>query len=327
MEQYFQVDHQLDIPIYRQLVDKIRTAVKKGDLSSGQQLPTVQDLADQLSVARGTIKRAYDELERLGLLEKIQGRGTFIRYQSSNSSSRKEQAMGAIDKLLDQLEEIGFSPMEISIFLTLKQRERAEKLSVLKVAIVEDSPENLPQISEQLREIKGIDLYSYLLDTIRQYPYQLDEEIDLVITTAEHAEFLQNILPERKKLLRIALRLSAETLSKVVKLQAGDNVGILSFSKGFGNLIYQSCCAYGGNVTLAQPQLFSAELDMDAFLADKNAVLVPRAYEKYCTENAVHTLQQFEKKGQMISCAYEMDEGSVLCIEEKLQQLRESKTV
>lgn len=327
MEQYFQIDPQLDIPIYRQLVDKIRTAVKKGDLTSGQQLPTVHDLADQLSVARGTVKRAYDELERLGLLEKNQGRGTFIRYQSSNSGSRKEQAMDAIDKLLDQLEEIGFSPMEINIFLSLKQRERAEKLSVVKVAIVEDSPENLSQISEQLREIKGIDLYSYLLDTIRQYPYQLDEEIDLVITTAEHAEYLQNILPERKKLLRIALCLSAETLSKVVKLQAGDHVGILSFSSGYGDLLYRSCRSYGSDLTLSQPQLFSAELDMDAFLADKNAVLVPKAYEKYCTEKAISVLQTFEQRGKLISCAYEMDAGSLLYLEEKLQQLRQHKSI
>ena len=327
MEQYFQIDPQLDIPIYRQLVDKIRTAVKKGDLTSGQQLPTVHDLADQLSVARGTVKRAYDELERLGLLEKNQGRGTFIRYQSSNSGSRKEQAMDAIDKLLDQLEEIGFSPMEINIFLSLKQRERSEKLSVVKAALIECNPENLSQISEQLRQIKGVDLHSYLLDTIRQYPYQLDEEVELVIATAEHAEYLESILPQRKKLVRVALRLSMDTLSSVMKLQPGERVGILSFSRCFGDVLYQSCRDYIKDVTLLQPQLFSPELDIDAFLADKDMVLVPKAYEKYCSEEVSLALRSLEKKGCLIPCAYEMDEGSVLYLREKLQQQRENKTV
>ena len=78
MESLYSVDPGLDIPIYQQLVDRIRVSVKKGRLKSGQRLPTVQELADSLSVARGTVKRAYDELEREGLLEKVQGRGTFV---------------------------------------------------------------------------------------------------------------------------------------------------------------------------------------------------------------------------------------------------------
>ena len=140
MEQYFEVDATLEIPIYRQLVDKIWAAVRKGELMSGDQLPTVQELADRLGVAKGTIKRAYDELGNMGILEKIQGRGTFICYQPVNSGSRKEQAMTAIDELLAKLEELGFSQTEINIFLNLKLRERSEQLSAVRVAVLECNP-------------------------------------------------------------------------------------------------------------------------------------------------------------------------------------------
>ena len=327
MEQYFQINPQLDIPIYRQLVDKIRAAVKKGELVPGQQLPTVQELAEQLSVAKGTIKRAYDELGNMGVLEKIQGRGTFICYQPANSGSRKEQAMAAIDELLDKLEDMDFSATEINIFLTLKQRERSENLSTVKVAVLECNPENLSQMSEQLRTIKGIELYSYLLDSIQQYPYNLDEETDLVITTAEHAEYLESVLSDRKKIARVALRLSVATIGGIVKLRAGDRVGILSASGRFGDLLYQSRRSYTRNVSFLQPQVFSAEMDLDDFLSHKDAVLVPKGYEKYCSEEAAGKLRHFEKKGRLIPCAYEMDEGSVLNLEEKLHQLRQSKTI
>ena len=158
MKKFFQVNPQLNIPIYQQLVDEVRAAVKKGELVSGQQLPTVQELARELSLARGTIKRAYDELEHQGLLEKIQGRGTFICYQPANSGSRKERAMAAIDGLLEELEQMGFSSTEISIFLALKQKERQAQVSRLKVAVVECNTETLSQLSEQLRVIKGIEL-------------------------------------------------------------------------------------------------------------------------------------------------------------------------
>lgn len=327
MERYFQVDSGLDIPIYRQLVDRIRAAVKKGDLIPGQQLPTVQELADQLAVAKGTIKRAYDELGNMGILEKIQGRGTFVCYQPANSGSRKERAMGAIDALLDELEGMGFSATEINIFFTLKQRERAQAMSTLKVAVLDCNPESLSQLSDYLRGIKGIELYSYLLETVRQYPYKLDEETELVITTAEHAEYLESILPDRKKIARVAIRLTSDTLTRMVRLRGGDRVGILTSSARFGDMLYNACRSYARNVAFPQPRLFDQTPELDGFLADKDAVLVPANYEKYCSDEAARRLSAWEKKGKLIPCAYEIDEGSALYLEEKLQQLRQSKTV
>ena len=326
MEEIFRINPELDVPIYRQLVDKIRAGVKKGTLVAGQQLPTVQEVSSSLGIARGTIKRVYDELEHLGILEKIQGRGTFICYQPANSGSRKEQAMVAIDELLDRLEEIGFTPMEIGIFLDLKLRERAEDLSTLRVALVECNPENVSQMSEQLHSIKGIDVYSYLLSYIQQYPYKLDEEMDVVVTTAEHAEYLEGILPDRRKLARVALRLSLDTLSGIVKLRGGENAGILCCSPRFCDLVFNACRSYTRNVSFQHPQIFGSDLDIDSFLADKDAVLVPENYAKYCSREVAEKLAAFGKKAKLIRCSFEMDDGSFLHLEEKLRTLREEKT-
>ena len=182
----------MDIPIYQQLVDSIRTAIRTGTLIPGQQLPTVQEVTEKLKIARGTIKRVYDELERAGLVEKVQGRGTFVRYQPANSGSRKEQAMVAIDAMLKQLEDMGLSPAEINIFLSLKLQQWAEQEAHVKVALVECNPENLSQLFEQLRHINGVDLYAYLLDNIQQYPYKLSEDFDLVVTTSAHGDYIES---------------------------------------------------------------------------------------------------------------------------------------
>ena len=61
METIYKVNTDLDVPIYQQLVDAICAAVKNGSLSSGQQLPTVFEMTEELAIARGTVKRAYDE--------------------------------------------------------------------------------------------------------------------------------------------------------------------------------------------------------------------------------------------------------------------------
>lgn len=323
----FQIEPELSIPIYQQLVDVIRSSIKQGKLTAGEQLPTVQELAANLGIARGTIKRAYDELERAGLVEKIQGSGTFVRYQPAESGSRMEQAMAAIDGMLDQLEQMGLSMSEIGIFVNLKLRERAERVPDLKVAVVECNMENLSQLSEQLRQIEGIELYSYLLQTIEEYPYKLGEEMNLIVTTAEHVAFLTQIVPERKKIARIALRLSPQCVAPIVKLHAGDTVGILSCSQRFGQLLYEACQMYAEHVQVTPPQLFSEDLDYAAFFKGKKAVLVPEEFERYISDETSRLLQQMNLPRKLIRCSYEMDEGSGLYLQEKIGRLREKKTI
>lgn len=323
MESIFQVNPELNIPIYRQLVDAIRAAVKKGVLAPGQQLPTVLELSADLGISIGTIKRAYDELDREGIVEKGQGRGTFVKAQVT--LNRKDQAMEAIDDLLDTLEDIGFSPSEISIYLNLKLRERAEQEHKVKVAVLECNPENLAQMSEQLRSISGIELHSHLMDSIEEYPYKLGEDMDLVITTATHAQQVENLLPVPKRVIRVGLRLTPVCLAEIVKLRRHQVAGILCYSPRFGHLLQSTCATYAEEITVTEPMVFSPDMDMDAFLRGKDAVLVPRDYERYCTEQAARCLRKF--RGRLIECAYELDEGSILYLEEKTRRILESKSI
>ena len=325
MEDIYQINPQLDIPIYQQLVDTIRNAVKKGILAPNQQLPTVSELSEKLGIARGTIKRAYDELERSGIVDKAQGRGTFVCYQRANSGSRKEQAMAAIDQLLENLEELGFSAAEINIFLNLKLRERAEQESRVKVVVMECNPENLSQMAEQLHAIANIDLYSYLTETVEQYPYQLGEDIDLIVTTAAHAEFLERVLPDRKRIARVAICLTANCLSDIIKLRKGKRVGILGYSLRFGQLLHSTCQRYTEGVELDAPRIFDPQMDMQTYLQSKDALLVPRNYEKYCDARTAGILGRFE--GKLIECSYEMDAGSFLYLQEKTRRILEEKTL
>lgn len=325
MEFVYKINPELDVPIYQQLVDAIRTAVKKGELVSGQQLPTVQEVTESLGIARGTIKRAYDELERAGLVEKVQGRGTFVRYQPADSGSRKEQAMAAIDTLLDQLDEMGLSAAEINIFLNLKLRERAEQEAHVKVAVVECNPENLSQMSEQLRHLQGVDLYSYMLQDIRQYPYKLGEDFDLIVTTSSHADYLESVLPVKKRIARVAFRPAARCLSPIIKLRPGKRVGVIGYSPRFTQLLRNTCADYAEDAVLKEPLTFGGGADVATYLEGLDAVLVPINYEKYFTSVAAEQLSHF--KGNLIECYYEMDEGSLLYLEAKIKRLLEEKTI
>ena len=284
---------------------------------------SLTSLAQKLSIARGTVKRVYDELEREGLVEKVQGRGTFVCYRPVSIESRKEQAMAAIDGLLEQLEQMGFSPAEINIFLNLKLRERAAEESLVKVAVVECNPETLSQLVGQLRHIKQVDLYSHLLEDVRQYPYKLSEDYDLIVTTATHGEYVESILSTPQKLVRIALRPPTGVLAAVIKMQAGEKVGIFPYSQRFGQLMQRTCETYAEDArveTCVQLNEMKAE-----DLAGLDTVLVPKGYERYCTPEVAEKIAHFA--GHRIECSYEMDEGSLLYLQTKIQRLLEKKTV
>lgn len=323
----YQINFVEGIPVYRQLVDRLRTNIKNGSLKHGDQLPTVRELSQQLHLAQGTVKRAYDELRAEGLVQQIQGRGTFVCHQLVDPESRKERAMAAIDAMLDQLEAMDFSMTETRIYLDLKLRERETTQDDLKVALVECNPEILSQTADQLRQLAGIEVYSYLLDEIRHYPYALAEEMDLIVTTVTHADEVESLTTAGKKLARVALRLRPRCVGQLVKLPEDARLGILSSSLRYGELLRQTCSGYTDQVTIPEPQLLGQPGGCQAFLDQLDAVLLPEAYEKYCSQADLEQLHHFAEKKSLLLCAYQIDEGSFMYVEDKIGRLQARKRI
>ena len=74
----FQLDIKSGVPFYRQIIDQVRSAIASGMLNPGDRLPTVRQLAVDLSINPNTVSRAYMELELTGLVETQMGSGTFV---------------------------------------------------------------------------------------------------------------------------------------------------------------------------------------------------------------------------------------------------------
>jgi DNA-binding transcriptional regulator YhcF (GntR family) len=115
----FRLDLQSGVPVYRQIIDQVRGGVASGSLAVGDQLPTVRQLAVDLSINPNTVVRAYRELELGGLLETHQGTGTFISPQkfrdgeqerarqlaqiAADCIARAGAAGFTVDEVIDQL--------------------------------------------------------------------------------------------------------------------------------------------------------------------------------------------------------------------------------
>lgn len=85
----FRLDLHSGVPAYRQIIDQVRGGIASGTLTVGDQLPTVRQLAVDLSINPNTVVRAYRELELGGVLETHQGTGTFISTQEIKGSGKE----------------------------------------------------------------------------------------------------------------------------------------------------------------------------------------------------------------------------------------------
>src|SRR5580658_7986987 len=88
------------MPIYLQIVDQVKAAAASGALQAGEALPSIRPLAEELRVNRNTIAKAYSELESLGIIETLPGRGCFLK--ENHSALRKEVRRKLLTEDIDQ---------------------------------------------------------------------------------------------------------------------------------------------------------------------------------------------------------------------------------
>lgn len=114
-----EIQPQDGMPIYRQISNQIKYLIASGQLKTGQELPGVRTLAEQLTVTPNTVVKAYDELEAEGLLEKRRGSGTYVAEVNS-PLTRKEQRRiltQRIDTVLTEASQLNFTLEEVLALL------------------------------------------------------------------------------------------------------------------------------------------------------------------------------------------------------------------
>jgi GntR family transcriptional regulator len=113
-------------PIYEQITRQVKAQIIGGDLREGEPLPSIRKLAHDLQISVITTKRAYEELEKEGFIDTVEGKGSFVAMQ--NKELLREKKMKLVEeKLSGAVEEaklFGISLAELEEILTLLFREK-----------------------------------------------------------------------------------------------------------------------------------------------------------------------------------------------------------
>src|SRR5437660_4391852 len=99
-----QVNFKSGKPVYLQVVDQIKSAAASGALQTGEPLPSIRPLAEELRVNRNTIAKAYGELESQGVIETLPGKGCFLKANHSplKKDARRKMLIEEIDQTIVQ---------------------------------------------------------------------------------------------------------------------------------------------------------------------------------------------------------------------------------
>jgi GntR family transcriptional regulator len=123
----FRLDSSTGVPFYRQIIDQVLLAVGDGRLKPGTQLPTVRQLAVDLSVNLNTVAKAYREMEIRGIVQTQQGTGTFIAARTGAKSREKRKALqDLVDRLIANAEALGI-PIEDLVDALAERAEQARR--------------------------------------------------------------------------------------------------------------------------------------------------------------------------------------------------------
>src|SRR5437764_10578646 len=125
----FRLDLASGVPVYRQIIDQVLGGMAAGTLAPGTQLPTVRQLAVDLSINPNTVIRAYRELEIRGVLETQQGTGTFIGQQSPehDDSERRRRMNQLAGEFIARAGAEGFKLEELLACLREAQKDSEKK--------------------------------------------------------------------------------------------------------------------------------------------------------------------------------------------------------
>lgn len=120
------LNHSSMVPIYEQLMERIKSDIIQSVLSEGEALPSVRTLAGELRISALTVKKAYDKLEEEGFVTTVHGKGTYVSASDKQlaAEARRRTVEEDFDKAIDRALSIGMEKDEITELVQLLLVER-----------------------------------------------------------------------------------------------------------------------------------------------------------------------------------------------------------
>lgn len=226
-------------PLYLQLKDLIRYHISTGNLQDKQRLPTVHGLAKELEVNFETVRKAYKELERQGLVTMERGAGTYVKSgiasaaKSFNPLSRNNsiEAANGVLRGVKELVLSGMTATEIQDIVQRAIRQASQSMGLPLVLFVECNTLQANGIAAVLEKELGVAIRPILLKDLNAEIAALhnsNNPLGAVITTGFHIDEVRKMLRDQEiPIDYVIANMSPETRRKLAPYHAKSRFGFV----------------------------------------------------------------------------------------------------
>ncbi|MBU1239075.1 GntR family transcriptional regulator [Myxococcota bacterium] len=312
-------------PVFLQIEHYLEEKIRTGELKTHSRLPSERQLASELNVSRGTVKKAYDNLVTRGLLQVRQGSGYYVMpLPLPMATTRMERAVDIIRQAIYELEKMRFTHRDVGDIFTSQLEERMESLRHFSVLTVDCNPEALEVYHRQLGTLSYANHREMLLADLEHQssPAEVMAAYDIIITTTTHYNLLRDMAPELSdRLMSVGVSPSPETLVAIGRIQPTDRIGIVYRSRRYEAIVSRWITQFHplAEIKGLGPQ---AQEETEEFLSTCDVLIVPASANLGFARAHLESMGLFRQRGgKVIKFEYRIEPGSLSHLDNMLLAL------
>jgi GntR family transcriptional regulator len=285
------LDKESKIPLYLQLKDQIKYHISTGGLQDGQQLPAVNNLAKDLGINFETVRKAYKELEKEGLISMQRAKGTLVTLHqgqpgaAKGSTASERPAPSDLADLIGRLLRNGQSSAEIRRHFDSALETAVAERNEQFIIFTECNPLQVQEISAQLKDLLDIQVVPSLLSDLEKTMAGLEGQpsrLRAVVTTGFHLNDVRAALGSRSIDVQVLVtNMSPDTRRRIDEIGTEKRFGFICRDQE-SIAVYNDLlkAEFGKKLKLASAHL-GDEAHVEAVIGSVDALLVtPPVYKE-----------------------------------------------
>jgi DNA-binding transcriptional regulator YhcF (GntR family) len=232
----FTLDKHSPLPPHAQIQEKIKLALLLGRLRPGDTLPSIRDVEQEVGISRNIVRKAYLELQTLGVLNLRHGKGVLVQkqlvYGGRDSVHEKCEALSR--EILTRLREVGVSPSAFARYLYQQAREQETQSPF--VIFVDATKSQAVERAANISVIWQVNVPGYSLDELAALPKPELRTIRKVLTNYIRFDQVRRIVGNHAEVIPLGLTFSEQTVKELGRLPSTANLVLVLDDQDYPSL-------------------------------------------------------------------------------------------
>jgi DNA-binding transcriptional regulator YhcF (GntR family) len=233
----FALDKHSPLPPDAQIQEKIKLALLLGQLRPGDTLPSIREVEQETGISRNIVRKAYLELQSLGILNLRHGKGVLVQKQLSYGSrdTVRKKCETLSKEILSRLQELSVSPSAFSRFLYQQAREHESKTPF--IVFVDATKAQAVERAANISANWQVNIPGYSLEELAQLPKHEMQTIRKVLTNYIRFDQVRRIVKNNAEVIPLSLVFAEESVKELGRFPAGANLVLVLDDEDYPSLV------------------------------------------------------------------------------------------